>query len=80
MDTFSQSNVSQCAIDAGLTAKNAEAQKRRRYAELAETCQFEPNAVKITGVYGPSIRDLVRATHLHQRIGSPLQQGSALAI
>ena len=61
VDTFSQSNVSQCAIDAGSAAKDAETHKRRKYAELAETYQFEPIAVETTGVYGPSTRKLISA-------------------
>ena len=95
VDTFSQSNVSQCAIDAGSAAKDAETHKRRKYAELAETYQFEPIAVETTGVYGPSTRKLISAIGsriraitddpretqwLHQRIGLAVQRGNALAI
>ena len=95
MDTFSQSNISQCPIDAGSAAKDAETHKRHKYAEVAETYQLEPIDVETTGIYGPSTRELIsaigsriRATTddpreaqwLHQRVGLAVQRGDALAI
>ena len=51
-----------------LAAKDAEAHKQRKYAELAETYQFEPIAVETTGVHGPSTRKLIGA--IDGRIGA----------
>ena len=59
MDTFSQNNVSECAIDARSAAKDAETHKGRKYAEFVETYQFKPIVVETTGVYGPSTRNLI---------------------
>ena len=60
-DTLSLSYVSECGIDAKSAAKDAEAQKRRKYIELAGTYKYEPIAVETTGVYGPSTRNLFSA-------------------
>ena len=53
VDNFSQSNFSQCAIDAGLPAMGAETHKRRKYGELAVTYEFEPVAAETTSPCGP---------------------------
>ena len=41
-------------MEAGTAVNSPEERKRRKYAALAETHQFEPIAVETMGVYGES--------------------------
>ena len=49
-DTFADSAVAACAVDAGSAARSAEVRKMQRYATLASQYLFVPLAVETSGV------------------------------
>ena len=87
VDTFAGVHLNRSAMEAGITANNAEERKRRKYAALAEAHQFEPIAVETMGVYGESTRVIIRAIgrRLVEATGDPreanwFRQNLAIAI
>ena len=82
-------------MEAAIAANSAKKRKRRRYAALAETHQFEQIAVETMGVYGESTGVIVRTIgrRLVEATGEPreanwfrhnlaiaVQQGNAFSI
>ena len=74
-------------MEATIAASSAEERKRRKYAALAETHQFEIIAVKTTRVYGESSRVILKAIgrRLVEATGEPreanwFRQNLAIAI
>ena len=94
-DTFADSAVAACAVDAGSAARSAEARKMQRYASLASQYLFVPLAVETSGVIGPAgtrfIKELGQriaamtgdrreTTWLWQRMSMAIIRGNAAAI
>ena len=95
VDTFAQSYVLHCALEAGKAAETAEALKLNKYAELATNYIMQPVAFETTGVAGPSTRvfisklgsllaectgDARERTFLNERISLCIARGNAASI
>ena len=86
VDTFAGVHLNRSAMEAGITANNAEERKRRKYAALAEAHQFEPIAVETKGVYGESTESIrAISRRLVDATGDPMEanwfrQNLAIAI
>ena len=73
VNTFSTTNIINCATAVGAAAIAAEERKRRRYAALALRYDFVPLAVETSGVVGPAFNDLLQdiGNRISQRSGEP---------
>ena len=79
--------MNRSAIEAGTATNCAEERKRRKYAAVSETHQFEPIAVETMGVYGGSTLVILRAIGLRlvETTGNPreancFRQNLAIAV
>jgi hypothetical protein len=95
-DTFAQSHVISCSINAGAAAKSAEDIKNNKYADLPDAgIDFVPVAIETTGVWGSEGFKLVcelgrkigdknfdkrSSMFLRQRISLAIQRGNAYSI
>ena len=60
VDTFSASNIARSATNPGSAAREAEANKTTKYADLCSRYDFQPVAVETSGVFGPATRTFLR--------------------
>ena len=61
VDTFAGVHLNRSTMEAGTAANSAEERKRRKYAALADSHQFEPIAIETMGVYDKSTGAILRA-------------------
>ena len=61
IDTFAGIHLNRSAMESGTAANYAKEHKRRKYAALAESHEFEPIAVETNRVYGGSRGVILRA-------------------
>src|SRR5882757_2619358 len=95
VDTYAPSHLPGTSTTPGAAAKQAEADKRRKYADLADDFLFVPVAVETSGVWGQEALQLIqkigsrianitmdaRATNfLMQRISIAIQHGNAASV
>lgn len=95
VDTLAPSHLPQTSVEAGSAAASAESLKRRKYADVSNTCLFEPFGVETLGPWGPSahrlFRDLAKrlvevsgdrraGAFLGQRISLTIQRGNAASL
>ena len=60
VDTFCESYVIDCAIEAGSAATKAEIRKRNKYHEMVRRYKFEPIAIETKGVYSSTTRTIFK--------------------
>ena len=60
VNTYADSRLASATVKAGAAAGDAEAEKRRKYADLARRFRFEPVAFETSGSCGPSTAKLLR--------------------
>ena len=60
VNTYANSRLISAAVQAGAAAGDAEAEKRRKYADLCQRFRFEPIAFETSGSCGPSTKKLLR--------------------
>ena len=59
-DTFSNTNLNHCALQAGHAANHAENLKVQKYQNLTDRFIFQPIAVETSGVFGNSTRSFLK--------------------
>ena len=95
VDTYAATHVNGSAVSPGSAAREAEDEKRRKYAALGARYRFEPIAMETAGTYGSTTGALLteigrRITNvtddpretlwLEQRISLAVQRGNAFSI
>ena len=95
VDTFAQSHVLHCAVEAGKAAEAAEVLKAHKYSELSDNYIFQPVAFETSGAAGPDSRlfikklgrmlvqssgDVREHAFLNERISICIARGNAASI
>ena len=95
VDTFADTHLAACALEAGAGAGAAEERKRGKYQGIADTYIFEPIAFETTGAGGPTTlrlikevgRGLIResgesraAAWFRQRLSIAIIRGNAVSV
>ena len=94
-DTYAQSHIQACSVQAGSAATVAETAKTQKYSDIIAGVDFVPFAIETSGVWGEKALDMTKevgrrlkdvtneprsTTFLRQRLSVAVQRGNAFCV